>query len=590
MSGRSPVARLFRTYAWPHRWSYAFGFLFLALTNWLSVEIPVRIGLAIDALGGDPGGQVVAIIGMGVAVIGVRTLSRVLIFNPGRDVEYALRQDLLAKLMRLQPSFYATRRTGDIVSRASDDMTYARVLVGFGIMQAVNVALALTLTGWKMLSLSWELTLATVVPIVVGVLVVRAGIRLVFDLHRGAQQQLGAISDQVLDSFQGIATIQGFVAEPRFVERFTDRNEALFQTRMKGAVLSSFAFPALSLAGNVAVFAVLFVGGPMAIEGALSVGEVAAFIALLGILLPPLRSMGWMLSVLTRGRASVERIYEILDAPVERPEHAVAGQGPAAPPSPGPGFAVQGLTFAYPDAPGEPVLRDVSFVVPGGSVVGVFGKTGSGKSTLLRVLARLFNPPEGAVFVGEEARDLTTLDLDAWRGRVAVAPQRPFLFSDSIADNVGLAPDPERAAVARAVARAALGPDLEALRDGLDTVVGQRGIMLSGGQRQRVALARALFREHADVILLDDVLSAVDHDTERRLVDELGRIGDRGVRPTTFIVSHRLSAIRHADTILVLDEGRLVDQGSHAQLAARPGLYRDTWIAQQPAGAAGVPA
>ncbi len=591
MSGQSPVRRLFGTYAWPHRWSYALGFLCLGLTNWLTVEIPVRIGLAIDSLGADPRPHVLAIAVMGVLVIGVRTLSRVLIFNPGRDVEYALRQDLLAKLMRLQPSFYATRRTGDIVSRASDDMTYARVLVGFGVMQAVNVALALGLTGWKMVSLSWQLTIATVVPIAVGVLVVRAGIKIVFDLHRRAQEQLGAISDQVLDSFQGIATIQGFVAEPRFVDRFTGRNHDLFRTRMKGAVLSSFAFPALSLAGNVAVFAVIFVGGPMAIRGELSVGEVAAFVTLLGILLPPLRSMGWMLSVLSRGRASVERIYEILDAPVERPEAGPDGdREPAAQPSAGPGFVVRDLTFAYPDAPDEPVLRGVSFTVPGGSVVGVFGRTGSGKSTLLRVLSRLFNPPHGTVLVGDEQRDLTALDLDAWRARLAVAPQRPFLFSDSIADNVGLAVEPDRSAVERAVGRAALGPDLESLRDGLDTVVGQRGIMLSGGQRQRVALARALFREDADVILLDDVLSAVDHETERRLVDELGRMGRRGARPTTFIVSHRLSAIRHADRILVFDEGALVDQGTHAELAARPGLYRDTWVAQQPAGAAVEPA
>jgi len=582
------VGRLFRNYAWPHRWSYAAGFLFLGLTNWLTVEIPVQIGAAIDSLDGDPSRHVVAIGLMGATIIVVRTLSRVLIFNPGRDVEYALRRDLFARLMELQPTFYAGRRTGDIVSRASDDMTFARVLVGFGIMQAVNVTLALGMTGWKMFSLSWELTLATVVPIVVGVLVVRVAIQAVFRLHQEAQQQLGAVSDQVLDSFQGIATIQGFVAERRFVERFSGRIDGLFRTRMKHALLSSFAFPALSLAGNVAVFVVLFVGGPMAVRGELSVGEIAAFVTLLGILLPPLRSMGWMLSVLSRGRASVQRIFELLEAPIDRPE----GDNPAAQPPPGgPAFTVRDLSFAYPDAPEQLVLRDVSFAVPSGAVVGVFGRTGSGKSTLMRLLSRLFTPPRGSVMVGEgeDQVDLVALDLEAWRARLAVAPQRPFLFSDTIRDNVGLDEAPPEASVQRAVSRAALEPDLAALTGGLETVVGERGIMLSGGQRQRVALARALYREDADVVLLDDVLSAVDHETERELVEALSGVRGTAGRPTTFIVSHRLSAIRHADTILVLEGGRLIDQGDHDALRARPGPYREAHIAQQPASEAVVP-
>jgi ATP-binding cassette, subfamily B, multidrug efflux pump len=573
------VRRILRVYAWPHRWSYLAGFFFLALTNWLTVEIPVRIGVAIDHFGPEAAPEVAAIALMGLGVIVVRTFSRVLIFNPGRDVEYALRQDLMGTLMKLRPAFYAGRRTGDIVNRGSDDMTFARVLVGFGMMQAVNVTLALTMTGWKMFTLSWSLTLATVVPVLIGVTIVRFAINAVFTLHRAAQQQLSAISAQVLDSFQGIATIQGFVAEERFVHRFDVRNRDLFQTRLKGSLLSAFAFPALPLAGNVAVFVVLFVGGPMAIQGEMSVGELAAFVALLGILLPPLRSMGWMLSVLTRGQASVERIFELLDAPIARPE----GPTPAAGPPPGgPAMSVRGLHFAYPDAPDTPVLKDVSFDVPGGAVVGVFGRTGSGKSTLVRVLSRSFDPPAGTVMVG--GVDVTQLDLEQWRRRLAVAPQRPFLFSDSIADNVGLGEESESAGVLRAVSRAALDPDIESLPDGLDTIVGERGIMLSGGQRQRVALARALYREDADIVLLDDVLSAVDHDTERRLVGELSAIRAGTTRPTTFIVSHRVSAIRHADRILVLEDGALIDQGTHDELVARPGPYRQTYFAQQPKG------
>ena len=583
---RHPVLRVLGDYAWPHRWSYLAGFACLWATNQLTVEIPIQIGAAIDALGaGAPEGArapALWIAAMGATVILVRTLSRVLIFNPGRDVEYELRKDLFDKLMRLRPDFYAGRTTGDLVNRASNDLTFARVLVGFGVMQVVNVTFALSLTGWKMVALSWKLTLFAVAPIAVALVVVRFAITKVMDLHRQRQRQLGELSDHVLGSFQGIATIQGFVAEERFIARFNERNEALFRTSMWSSVLGALAFPALLLAGAIAVFVVLHQGGPMAIAGELSVGDVAAMATLLGILLPPLRSMGWMLSVLKRGQASLERIFEILDAPVARPE----GAAPAPLPTEGPpGFSLRGLSFAYPDAPDAPVLRDLDLEIAPGAVVGIFGRTGSGKSTLLRLLARHFDPPAGGLHVvgeGGQAVDLRTIALSDWRARVAVAPQRPFLFSDTIQDNVSLEDAPEAGRVTRAVELAALGPDLGTFKEGLDTVVGQRGIMLSGGQRQRVALARALYRPEARVLLLDDVLSAVDHETEQRLVDSLGTLGGRHGRPTTFIVSHRVSAIRHADLIVVLEDGRLADQGTHAELLSRGGLYRDTFEAQRP--------
>lgn len=581
----NPLRRVLRTYAWPHRWSYLAGFFFLWVTNQLTVEIPIQIGRAIDALGSGEAQvattPIVLIACMGVAVIVVRTLSRVLIFNPGRDVEYALRADLFDKLLRLRPDFYASRTTGDLVNRASGDLTYARVLVGFGLMQVVNVTLALGLTGWKLVGVSPVLSLLAVLPIALAMVVVQFAVRKVMDLHRRRQEELGQLSDHVLGSFQGIATIQGFVAEERFKERFDARNQELFRISMLSSILGALAFPALLLAGSISIFIVLKVGGPMAIAGELSVGDVAAMATLLGILLPPLRSMGWMLSVLKRGQASLDRIFEVLDAPVSRPE----GDRPAALPTEGPpGFHLEELTFAYPDAPDEPVLKNVSLDVAPGSIVGVFGRTGSGKSTLLRVLARHHDPPAGQVFVsGQEGRvDLSAVALGDWRALVAAAPQRPFLFSDSIRDNIALSDAPDTEAVDRAVSLAALAPDLDGFVAGLDTVVGQRGIMLSGGQRQRVALARALHRQRAQVLLLDDVLSAVDHETEQSLVDSLSTVGGQSGRPTTFIVSHRVSAIRHADLIVVLEDGRIADRGTHAELIARPGPYQETHLAQRP--------
>jgi len=565
-------------YAWPHRWSFLAGAVCLLATNWLTVTIPIQLGRGVDALtdGGDVGSIAVTIALMGLAVVVVRTLSRVLFFNPGRDMEYRLRGDLFEHLLRLQPRFYAGHRTGDIVSRASNDITWTRAMIGFGLMQLVNTTVAITMTGWKMVSISPRLTLWTIVPIGVSLAVIQLFLKRLFDLQKQSQEELGEISDHVLGSFQGIATVQGFGAEEAFSDRLHERNHAWLVTTMRLSVIRSLAFPLLGLAGGLAVFALLYVGGPMAVVGPLSVGDLAAFATLIAALLPPLRSLGWMLSVLQRGKAALDRIFELLDEPIDRPEgeHPVSQDG-GSPPS----IAVRSLNFAYPDEPDRTVLTDVNLDVPASSVLGIFGRTGSGKSTLLHVLARLYDPPRGTVMVDES--DITSLERGRWRSRLAVAPQRPFLFSETIAENIALGASFDIGAVEQAASDAALDADLHVFSDGLETVVGQRGIMLSGGQRQRVALARALMRR-SDLVLLDDVLSAVDHRTEAQLVASLRDTGsDRDAPPTVVIVSNRISALRHADNIVVLDEGRVVDQGTHSELTSRDGVYRDVWEVQR---------
>lgn len=574
---RDALVRVLVDYCRPHLGSLLLGTLFLLATNWLMVEIPINIGRAVDLLhrGDSPGPMALRIAVMGLGVMAVRTFSRVLFFNPGRDVEYRLRQDVFEHLMALDPSFFARHRTGDLVSRASSDITWARALIGFGSLQLVNVAFAVSMAGWKMVSLSPKLTLFTLLPVFLGLAVVQVGISRLFSLQKRNQEELGAIGDHVLGSFQGVATIQNFVAEDAFFARFEEKNRRWFDTGMRLAIVRSLFFPVLALTGGLAVFALLYVGGPAALAGLMTVGDLAAFATLLATLLPPLRSLGWMLSVIQRGRASLERIFELLDEVPEQPE---GSHGLAPTPGAGPAISVRGLRFAYPDRPDRLVLDGVDLEVPAGAVIGLFGRTGSGKSTLLRLLARLYNPPRGAVTI--DGADLLDLELLAWRRRLGLVAQRPYLFSDSIASNVALDEhaDPER--VRRAVALAALEPDLAVLPKGLETVVGDRGILLSGGQRQRVALARGLYRR-CDLLLLDDVLSAVDHQTEARLLAALADLSARPRPPTTFIASHRLSALRHADQVLVFDEGRIVDRGTHDELTARPGPYRDAWLAWQ---------
>lgn len=578
MHDRAVLRRMVQRYAWPHRWSFLAGAICLLVTNWLTVTIPIQLGRGVDALtdGGDVGSIALTIAGMGLAVVAVRTMSRVLFFNPGRDMEYRLRGDLFEHLLRLQPRFYAGHRTGDIVSRASNDITWTRAMIGFGLMQLVNTTVAITMTGWKMLSISPRLTLWTIVPIGVSLAVIQLFLKRLFDLQKQSQEELGEISDHVLGSFQGIATVQGFAAEQAFSDRLHERNYAWLVTTMRLSVIRSLAFPLLGLAGGLAVFVLLYVGGPMAVVGPLSVGDLAAFATLIAALLPPLRSLGWMLSVLQRGKAALDRIFELLDEPIDRPEGDTPEEQERGNP---PAVAVRALNFAYPDRPERFVLTDINLDVPASSVLGVFGRTGAGKSTLLHVLARLYDPPNGTVSVDES--DINALDRAEWRRRLAVAPQRPFLFSETIADNIALGTTFDMDAVQRAASDAALDSDLRVFAEGLETVVGQRGIMLSGGQRQRVALARALMR-NADLVLLDDVLSAVDHRTEAQLVSSLRGTGrDRKAPPTVVIVSNRISALRHADTIVVLDEGRVVDQGTHSELASRDGVYRDVWEVQR---------
>ena len=421
-----------------------------------------------------------------------------------------------------------------------------------------------------MVGISLDLTLAALVPIILALAVVQLMLGKLFVLQKRSQEQLGEISDHVLGSFQGIATVQGFSAEGAFSKRLHDANLAWFDTSMRLAMIRSLAFPLLGLAGGSGIFMLLYFGGPQAVSGDLSVGDLAAFATLIAALLPPLRSLGWMLSVLQRGRAALTRIYEILDTEVDCPE----GPNPVAQsPGAGPSIQIRDLSFAYPDRLDEPVLRDFNLAIQPGTVVGVVGKTGSGKTSLLRILARLYDPPAGCVTV--DGTDITRFGREAWRRRVSMAPQRPFLFSDSIADNIALGMNPDIEEVRAAVERAALTPDLKVLPEGLGTVVGQRGIMLSGGQRQRVALARALIRG-ADLVLLDDVLSAVDHKTEQALVSGLrGEGSGRTAPPTVVIVSNRVSALRHADNIVVIEDGRVADQGSHDDLRARPGFYQD---------------
>lgn len=537
------------------------------VTNELAVQVPVRMAAGLDAMrAGDMAAVRAAALAIGLMGLGVvvaRTLSRAWFFTPGRLAEFDLREDLFAHLLRLQPEFFARYPTGDLLSRITSDVTYARAFAGFVALQGVNVVVALSLTTWQMLLISPRLTALCALPVVVTFAGVQVGAARLMKLQRQAQVQLAALSDEVLGTLQGMATVQGFAVEEVFAARLDGRAADLRRTSLDAARLRAFSFPLLAVGAGACIAFLLSSGGRAVLSGEISAGGIAAFVGLLVYLVPSVRMLGWLVPVFQRSEAALERIHAVLDAEPDRPD---LGKGRVLADGRGPEIAFRGLEYRYPGQTAEATLRGVDAVIAAGTTVGIYGPTGSGKTTLLRLVARLRNPPPGTVLL--DGVDVCDLDLDAYRQAVVLVPQVPFLFSDSVRENVGFGkPD---AVVRAAVAAAALAPDVEALPERLETVVGERGIVLSGGQRQRVAIARGLCRS-ASVVLLDDVLSAVDHQTERELI---AMIRER-TGATRVIVSHRLSVLESCERVLVLDHGRVVDEGSPAELRERPGPYRD---------------
>jgi len=547
----------------------------LLVTNWLSVTIPLYLADAIDVLreGEDPTGLVVRnaaiIAGMGAAIMVVRTLSRLLFFTPGRLVEAQVKMDLFERLLRQQPAFLEKWPTGDLMSRISSDVTFVRLIAGFGALQVVNITAAVGLTAVQMVRISPTLAVWMLVPIAIGLGFAQLFIRRMFRLVHKMQAELADLSDHVLSSYQGVAAVHGFRAGGAFGDRFDVLNQRYLGTSKQRAEMRAAIAPTLGFAVAVNVFLLLFVGGPMAIRGEITVGGLVAFTTLVAYLAMPLRGVSFLLSIVKQAQAALERIEEVTAPEPDRPDQPDGSPAPTEPTT----IEFRDLHFSYPGDDRQ-ILHGVSLTVPAGSTLGVLGPTGSGKTTLLRCLARLYNPPRGTVFL--DGTDILDVDLDDWRTRLAFVPQRAFLFSESLKENVLLgAPDDGR--LERVLRLAALDVDIAALPAGVHTVVGESGLMLSGGQRQRTALARGLVRAHT-VLVLDDVLSAVDHETERQLIESLR---NAGVTPTTVIVSHRISALQHAQQIAVFRHGRVVEVGTHDVLVQREGFYRATWDRQR---------
>ena len=571
----SPTRRVLG-YFRPYAARYGLGVGYLALATGFSLGIPWQVKEAVDGLRGG-GGALGFHAGVIVVLAALHALarlgSRFTMLGAGQWVEHDVRRDLYAHLETLSPAFYLTHRTGDLMSRATNDVQALRALAGFGAVMLVGTSFTFAGTLAAMWAIDPWLTLWALAPSPLLVLLARRFNHQVAIESTAVQEQLGALSARVQENLTGMPVVRAYTMEDREIDAFGRLNGEYLARSLRLARTQAAFSPMLGLISGLGGLIVLWVGGRGVIEGRLTLGAFVAFTGYLAHLAWPTIALGWTLANLKRGLAAMTRIAEILDAPghTESPETISAASGP--PLLTGP-IEFRRLSFGY-DGRGR-ALDNVSFTVPEGATVVVVGPTGSGKSTLGALVSRLYEPPPGTVFVG--GRDVRELSRERLRRSIGYVPQEAFLFSRSISDNVALGDEAAPEARLRASAETAgLGPEIEGFPEGWATIVGERGLTLSGGQRQRVALARSLVPE-PPILVLDDVFSAVDAGKEAEILRSL-RAAVTG--RTTLVMTHRLRVAQEADRIVVLDEGRVAEQGTHTALLASGGLYARLWRIQQ---------
>jgi len=553
---------------WPYvrrqRWRLLLGGLLLLCTIAASMAVPQIFRLAIDGLhSGETSTRLrsLALALAAVAVVGAtfRTLSRLTIFFAARDIEADLRCALYRHLTLLEPAYFERHPSGDLVSRATNDLTQVRMLFGPGLLNFVTTIASYAMAIPAMLALSPKLTVCALAVYPPGFFLMRRLGRRMYARSLETREALGRISDLVQETFAGLHVVRAFAAEAERERKLGVLNDAYYSASRRLTWTSASMYPLVMALGNVGILLAVIMGAHETIDGRLTPGALVALAEYMALLSWPTFALGWVLAMTQRGRASWTRISEVLQT-----QPGIA-DGALSPAMLVPSISARGLSLAF-DA--RRVLDNVSLDIAPGSFIGIVGPIGSGKTALLSALMRLIDVTPGQLTLG--GCDVTELTLATLRAQFGYVPQGAALFSRSVADNVSFArPEASREAIRAALAAAAFDPDLAALPSGVDTIVGERGITLSGGQKQRVALARAFLLD-APILVLDDSLSSVDGETEQRIIKTLATLR-RG--RTTLLIAHRLSAVQKADRIFVLDQGRLVEQGRHAELAAAGGWY-----------------
>jgi ATP-binding cassette, subfamily B, multidrug efflux pump len=564
-----------------YRGRFAMGLSCVVLTNAITLSAPWVLKYAVDDLYVGVTSDKLRFYGaliLAIAVTGgfARYASRTILIGASRRIEYDIRNAFFAHLQRLPLAFYHANRTGDLMSRATNDLSAVRMMVGPAVMYAASTGLTFLVALAFMVGINPRLTLVALVPLPLITVSARYFGRIIHERFERIQAQLSDMSAVTQEALAGVRVIRAYRQENRELERFREANQEYVDRNRRLIRLQSMFYPSMGVFMGLSELLVLWLGSRDVIAQRMTVGELVAFNSYLMMLSWPMIAFGWVTNLVQRGRASWERMLTILET-----IPSIADQGEsqsladvvhtASAPAIKGDIEFRNLRFTYGDSQ---VLDGISLKIAPGQTVAIVGRTGAGKSTLLALLARLHDPPPGTVFV--DGIDVRKMPLATLRGAIGFVPQEPFLFSDTVAANVAFAGIRVEGVegsegVEGVSASARLDADVAEFPNGYETRIGERGITLSGGQKQRTAIARALFADPR-ILVLDDALSAVDTHTEDEI---LHRLREFRAGRTTLIVSHRISTVRDADLIVVLNEGRIAEQGSHADLVARGGLYAD---------------
>ena len=569
-------------YALRYRRSFALGLACTALSTAMSLTAPWVLKHAIDdlTLGVTMAKlQIYASLVVGLALVGgvFRFLMRRILVGASRHIEYDLRNAFFAHLQRLPPAYFHANRTGDLMSRATNDLNAVRMMIGPAVMYSANTLIVFVVALALMLRINTRLTLVALIPLPFVSVSVRYFGAAIHRRFERIQAQLSDLSAVAQEALSGVRVVRAYRQESAELDRFRSANREYVRRNFGLIRLQGLFYPSLGLLLGIGGLLVLWLGSREVMGHRMTIGEFVAFNAYLGMLTWPMIAFGWVINMLQRGLASWKRMLEVMSE-VPAVSDGRAGSAFREPAEIRGAIEIRNLTFHY---NGRPILRDVSLSVAPGHTLAIVGATGSGKSTLINLLPRLWEPPPGTVFI--DGVDVGEIPLHVLRGAIGLVSQEPFLFSERISENVafgvlaqthaattpGAGPGEHTVAGASAIAR--LDKDIAGFPAGYDTVVGERGITLSGGQKQRTALARAVMTDPR-ILILDDALSAVDTYTEEEILSRLRQVMRQR---TSIIVSHRISTVREADQIVVLGDGQILERGSHAELVARNGVYAE---------------
>ena len=551
----------------PYRGGVILSFVLATAAMGVGVLIPYLVGRTIDEI--DAGGAdlrplAYAVIGAGVLRLAFSVARRLVAGRVSLGVEYDLRNRMYRHLHALELAFFDSQQTGQLMSRSTVDLQSVRFFLGYGLIFIVQSLVTIVIAAGVMIAVDPGLAAVSLAPMPFVIWIAFRYGRRNRPASQEVQQRIAELTAEAEENVSGVRVVKAFAQEQRQVRRFRGAVRRVFDQSLVSIRLRAFYTPFIGFLPQLGLAAVLFVGGRQAIEGQISLGDFVAFYGYVLMLTSPMRMLGIALGMAQRAVASGARVFELLD---REPRLTSAPGAPALPPGGG-RVEFHGVGFGYED--GTPVLSGIDLEVEPGRTVALVGPTGSGKTTLVTLIPRLYDVDAGSISV--DGADVRSVDLTSLRQEVAVVSDDAFLFSASLGENIAYArAEATEEEIRRAAGRAGLSELLDDLPDGLDTLVGERGLTLSGGQRQRVAIARALLAEPR-ILILDDATSSVDATTESRIKAALGEVMEGR---TTFVIAHRLSTIALADEVVVLEEGRVAARGTHEELLERSALYRD---------------